>query len=165
MDRAEPPRPDYHFVTHWRFGAPLPEVWERVYRVERWPEWWKGVQSVVELQAGDAQGIGSVRRFTWRGVLPFRMVIDVRIVRVEPFTTIEGVASGTLEGRGLWRFSGDARHATVRCDWDVRATEPWMRVLAPLARPLFVWNHDVIMRRGARGLARALEGTLKPDGG
>ena len=143
-------------MTRWRLRAPLPEVWERVYRVERWPGWWKGLRSVVALQVGDAHGVGRVWRFAWQGVLPFRMIIDVRTVRVEPFAVIEGVASGAVEGRGRWRFSGDARHTTVRCDWRVRTTRAWMNVLAPLARPLFAWNHDVVMRRGARGLSRAL---------
>jgi hypothetical protein len=35
-----------------------------------------------------------------------------------------------------------------------------MNALAPLARPVFVHNHDVIMRRGAEGLARLLDARL-----
>ena len=32
--------------------------------------------------------------------------------------------------------------------------------LAPLARPLFAWNHDYVMRNGGRGLARLLDARL-----
>jgi hypothetical protein len=32
-----------------------------------------------------------------------------------------------------------------------------MNLLAPLARPIFEWNHDVIMRQGGEGLARLLD--------
>ena len=35
-----------------------------------------------------------------------------------------------------------------------------MNRLAPVARPLFAWNHDVVMRRGAEGLARLLGAQL-----
>ena len=35
-----------------------------------------------------------------------------------------------------------------------------MNLLAPLARPIFEWNHDVVMRRGAEGLARLLGARL-----
>jgi hypothetical protein len=35
-----------------------------------------------------------------------------------------------------------------------------MNRLAPLARPLFAWNHDVVMRQGAAGLARLLQAQL-----
>jgi hypothetical protein len=33
-----------------------------------------------------------------------------------------------------------------------------MNLLAPIARPLFAWNHDVIMRQGEEGLSRYLRG-------
>ena len=31
-----------------------------------------------------------------------------------------------------------------------------MNLLAPVARPLFKWNHDVVMNWGAEGLAKRL---------
>ena len=31
-----------------------------------------------------------------------------------------------------------------------------MNVLSPAARPLFAWNHDVVMRQGGEGLAQLL---------
>jgi hypothetical protein len=31
-----------------------------------------------------------------------------------------------------------------------------MNLLAPLAKPLFRWNHDALMRAGGIGLARRL---------
>jgi hypothetical protein len=37
-----------------------------------------------------------------------------------------------------------------------RANKPRMNLLAPAARPLFTWNHDVVMDWGAGGLARKL---------
>ena len=37
-------------------------------------------------------------------------------------------------------------------EWNVRTARPWMNRLAPVARPLFAWNHDVVMRQGAEGL-------------
>jgi hypothetical protein len=42
----------------------------------------------------------------------------------------------------------------------VTAAKPWMSRLCPLARPLFAWNHDHVMRGGGRGLARLLEARL-----
>jgi hypothetical protein len=35
-----------------------------------------------------------------------------------------------------------------------------MNRLAPLARPVFVWNHDYVMRQGAHGLATQLGAEL-----
>jgi hypothetical protein len=44
----------------------------------------------------------------------------------------------------------------VTYDWNVRTTKRWMNVLAPVARPAFEYNHNVVMRRGGEGLAQRL---------
>lgn len=44
----------------------------------------------------------------------------------------------------------------MRYEWDVRTTQWWMNALAPLARPVFAWNHDYVMRQGGEGLRRRL---------
>ena len=147
---------DYSFVTHWRFRAPLARVWELVYRSEEWPAWWRGVERVEQIEAGDAEGIGSVRRYTWRSKLPYKLAFDMRLTRVEPLSLIEGEAIGELTGAGLWHFSEDGDSTRVRYDWNVKTTKPWMNLLAPVARPVFKWNHDVVMNWGAEGLARKL---------
>jgi uncharacterized protein YndB with AHSA1/START domain len=146
----------YSFVTTWRFSAPVEAVWEAIFDSERWPLWWNGLEQVIELVPGDANRVGCVRRFTWKGRLPFRLVVDMRVIRVEPPTTLESIASGALEGRGLWSLARSAQGTTVRYDWQVRTTKRWMNLVAPLARPLFTWNHDVVMRRGEAGLRRTL---------
>jgi uncharacterized protein YndB with AHSA1/START domain len=148
---------DYNFVTVWRFRAPLAPVWDLIYHSEKWPEWWRGVERVEELQGGDAEGIGGVRRYTWKSKLPYRLAFDMRLTRVEPMSLIEGEAVGELAGMGRWRLTQDAGVTTVRYDWNVSTTKPWMNLLAPLARPVFKWNHDVVMGWGAEGLAKRLE--------
>jgi uncharacterized protein YndB with AHSA1/START domain len=48
----------YHFVTDWRFAAPLERVWSVVLDIERYPGWWKNFRR-VELVSGDGRSIGS----------------------------------------------------------------------------------------------------------
>jgi hypothetical protein len=69
---------------------------------------------------------------------------------------LEGRVDGELEGVGCCHFGSHQGLTTVRYDWQVRTTRPWMNLLAPLARPLFRWNHDAIMHAGGIGLARHL---------
>ncbi len=147
---------EYRFVTIWKAAAPLEAVWNEIYHSERWPEWWKGVEEVVELKKGDDLGVGSVRRYTWKSALPYRLSFESETVRVEPMSLLEGIARGELDGRGVWKLSSDSRHTTVRYDWQVRTSRAWMNLLAPVAEPLFKWNHDVIMGWGAKGLAGRL---------
>ncbi len=146
----------YDFVTIWRVRAPIESVWNEIYHTELWPTWWKGVEDVLELRKGDDIGVGSVRRYTWKSKLPYRLTFDMESVRVEAPTLLEGIATGELDGRGLWQFSSEGTETVARYDWKVHTTKSWMNLLVPLARPLFNWNHDVIMSWGAIGLAKRL---------
>jgi uncharacterized protein YndB with AHSA1/START domain len=148
--------PSYEFITVWRVKAPLEMVWNEIYYSEKWPEWWRGVEEVTELKKGDDLGVGSIRRYTWKSTLPYRLVFDVETVRVEPMTVIEGIARGELSGRGVWNIKVEGEYVTARYDWSVDTTKAWMNLIAPLARPLFKWNHDIVMSWGAEGLARRL---------
>ncbi len=72
-------------------------------------------------------------------------------------TTIEARAFGELEGTGLWTLTAEDENTTrVRYDWRVKTTKSWMNFIAPLAKPFFKWNHDVIMNWGGEGLAKKL---------
>ena len=154
---------DYRLVTLWCIEAPLEQVCDAISDSLNWPRWWRNVERVEELDSGDARGIGSVRRYTWRGRLPYRLTFDIRVVDAERLAWVEGTASGDLQGRGRWTFSTDGRVTRARFDWQVCTTTAWMNLTGPLARPLFRWNHDGIMRCGGEALARALDARLAAD--
>lgn len=146
----------YEFATIWRIKAPLDKVWNEIYHSEKWPEWWRGVEEVTELKKGDDLGTGSIRRYTWKSMLPYRLTFDMETVRVEPMIVIEGIAQGELSGRGVWNIKVEGDHVRARYDWQVDTTKTWMNLIAPLARPLFRWNHDIVMSWGAEGLSGRL---------
>ncbi|HEX6047557.1 MAG TPA: SRPBCC family protein [Pyrinomonadaceae bacterium] len=146
----------YEFVTIWRVNAPLESVWNEIYHSREWPTWWKGVESVVEVQKGDEAGVGSIHRYTWKSKLPYRLSFDMKTIRIEPPLLLEGIATGELQGRGLWELSASNGETNVRYDWRVETTKRWMNLLSPIARPLFEWNHNVVMSWGAQGLAERL---------
>jgi len=150
----------YRLTTLWRIDAPVERVYDAICQPARWPSWWWGVKNVVELEPGDDLGLGSLQRYTWRGLLPYALTFTIRVVRVTPAVALEGIASGELEGTGRWRFSQQGSTTSVCYEWRVRTVKGWMNVLAPVARPLFQWNHNVIMREGGKGLARLLDARL-----
>ena len=146
----------YGFVTIWRVRAPIESVWNEIYQSHDWPTWWKGVEKVVEVHKGDEEGVGSIHRYTWKSKLPYRLSFDMKTVRIEPPRLLEGIAFGELQGRGVWQLSTQANETIVRYDWNVVTTKSWMNFLAPIARPLFEWNHNVVMNWGAEGLEKRL---------
>ena len=148
---------DYEFVTVWTIDAPIERVWDVIEDADAWPEWWRGVLSVKELEKGDEDGVGSIRRTVWRSALPYNLEFDSEVLRVERLKLIEARAFGELDGHGLWQFEEIGANKTrVQYDWRVKTTKAWMNVLAPIARPFFRWNHDTIMGWGEEGLKKSL---------
>jgi uncharacterized protein YndB with AHSA1/START domain len=155
---------EYHFVSTWQIQAPIERVWEEIYHAERWPSWWKYVVGVEELEPGAADGVGNRRRLLFRTRLPYTLGFDVRVTRVQPPSILEAEATGELEGTGRWTFTPADGGTLVRYYWDIRTTRSWMNLLAPVARPVFKWNHDELMREGGESLARRLSVDLAlPD--
>ena len=147
---------DYAFVTRWRIGAPIERVFARIEDAAGWPSWWRGVRDVRVIEPGGEDGIGRVVRTTWRSRLPYDLTFNARMVRHDPPRALEVRAFGELEGAGRWELSPDGDATAVTYHWTVATNKWWMRLLAPVARPLFRWNHDAIMRWGGQGLASTL---------
>jgi len=151
----------YRFLTTWLIEAPVEPLFDAIHASERWPEWWRGVRSVERLEDGpDGSDVGAVGRYVWRSRIPYPVVFETRITRIERPHLLEGEASGELAGRGTWRLFEHEGLTAVVYDWDVRTTRAWMNLLAPVAGPVFRWNHDWVMARGGEGLAKLLGARL-----
>jgi Polyketide cyclase / dehydrase and lipid transport len=151
---------EYSFVTAWCLDAPIEPVFAAIDDAARWPQWWKGVTRAELVEPGAQDGIGREWRFTWRSRLPYDLTFDSRVTRREPPHLLEGAADGELVGVGRWRLYSGAAGTAVIYEWNVRTARAWMNRLAPVARPLFAWNHDAVMRQGGAGLARLLGAQL-----
>jgi hypothetical protein len=62
---------------------------------------------------------------------------------------------GDLSGRGLWTLTPTDGGTHVRFDWQVLADRPLLRILTPVLRPLFRWNHSWAIARAREGLEPA----------
>jgi uncharacterized protein YndB with AHSA1/START domain len=147
---------DYRFLTTWLLECDRERVWDAIYESEAWPEWWRGVEVAEKLAEGDELGIGQRGRYIWRSRIPYAVEFEIRTTRVERPLLLEGEATGGLEGTGRWRLFAEGDATAVLYEWNVRTTKPWMNLIAPLARPVFEWNHDWVMRNGGDGLAELL---------
>ncbi len=116
----------------------------------------ENVKCVELVKNGAIDDIGSIRRITWSTALPYTLSFVSELTQLEPLKRMEGVARGELTGKGIWTFSQAGNQTLVRYDWEVRTTKKWMNIFAPIARPLFHWNHDKVMEAGYDGLKKRL---------
>jgi uncharacterized protein YndB with AHSA1/START domain len=141
----------YRFRTLWTLPAPPAPVYEALERADDYPRWWRQVREVSRLD--DTSGVVRIR-----SVLPYDMTFTAREVRRDPAAGVLEIAlSGDMEGWARWTVTPDGAGARVRYDQVVDVRKPLLRRLAVPCRPAFRVNHRLMMRTGARGLARHLE--------
>lgn len=148
----------FKLVSRWSIPAPVESVWDQLRHTQDWPRWWPYVQEVSELRAGGRDGVGGVQRFVWRSRLPYRIVLVTRVTRIDRLRFIEAEVMGDLRGTGRWYLRPFQGTTLVRYEWRVRLHKPWMQRLAPCLRPVYVWNHNAVMRAGEAGLTARLAG-------
>ena len=148
---------EYHFVTHWTFSAPLEKVWNEIRSMDTWPEWWKYVKCVELIRPGGLDDLQSVRRITWSTALPYTLTFDSELTGLIPMKRMEGNVFGELTGKGIWTFHFENGKTYVKYEWNVKTLKWWMNFFAPVAKPIFKWNHDKVMSAGYEGLKHKLE--------
>lgn len=146
----------YSWTTTWMIEAPLELVWQAIRNSEDWPRWWTHFVHVEEVDAGNAEGIGNRRRYTLKTRLPYRIQFEATTTRIEKPHLLEGAVKGEVEGIGRWQLQAQDHVTAVRYDWEVRTNHPLFDLLAPIASPIFKWNHHKLMLAGGRGLGKHL---------
>lgn len=149
----------YRFVTELRVTAPA----EAVYGAIVAPDWagaWSDATRVEQVRDGDATGLGACFDATVRAPVGYTLSARIETVEARPWSLLRMHATGSVEGTGLWELDPAEGTTAVTFIWDVRTTETWMNVLAPVARPLFERSHGIVVRRAAETAARSLDAEL-----
>ena len=116
-----------------------------------YPQWWKPVY--IDVDADGEPEVGKESRQHFKGRLPYHLHTRSTITRLEPPQVIEADVDGDLRGHGKWTLTENADGGThVRFDWQVFADKPLLRVLTPILRPAFRWNHAWAIARAREGL-------------
>jgi len=147
---------EFVLVSHWHLDAPIRRVWDALHEPTDWPRWWPFVAAVEKLQGGDTDGVGARYRFHWTSRLPYSIRLVTQVLEVTKPRAIRASAAGDLEGEGTWRLAERDGGTDVEYTWRVNLDRAWMRLFAPLMRPVFTWNHNAVMTAGESGLRRYL---------
>ena len=136
-----------------------------------WPSWWPDCSFAAPLvRTRPASNLqedilkATTSYLNFKAVLGYTLTISIHPTMVVTPNEIEFDAGGHLEGTGRVTLASGGKGATTRMDieWKVRPTQRWMNLLTPIAAPVFTAAHTLMMRRGEKGLRRALAvGTTK----
>lgn len=148
-------RASYNFTSHWQVNAPFEKVWEIIASYDTWTTWWAGLDR-LEAVHETPDHVGSRAKLIWRAKLGYRLETIISITSIEAPRLINFDSAGSLEGNGSWLVEGEGKNSRITITWNVATTKPWMNLLSPILRPIFVASHHGLMRAGERGLNRHL---------
>jgi hypothetical protein len=100
----------------------------------------------------------------WRSRIPYELEFEFAVRELDEPCSMSGEATGALTGSGHWRLFEQDGVTAVTYEWNVCTAKAWMNVLGPVAKPVFEYNHNVVMRWGGEGLARRLDCKLLAAG-
>ena len=141
---------DYLFIDEWDVDAPREAVFEALADATTYPEWWRPVYIAVE--ADGPVGLGQVSKTEFKGRLPYHLKTRSEITRLERPNTFEVNVVGDLTGKGVWTLTQRNGKVHIHFDWRVIADRPLLRILTPVLRPVFRWNHNWSIKRAIEGL-------------
>ena len=141
---------EYVFIDEWDVGAPQEAVFDALADARTYPEWWRPVY--ISVEADGPPQVGRVSHQEFKGRLPYHLNTRSAIVRMDRPREFEVSVEGDLTGHGVWTLTPVDDRVHIRFDWRVFADRPVLRVLTPVLRPLFRWNHNWSIQRAIEGL-------------
>jgi len=151
----------YHFEDHWSVPFPIEKVWEVLSQPEDYPQWWRGVYlsaEPLEAEAQDAKRVAVVAR----GWLPYRLRFTIQTLTLQKPELIEFKATGDfVTDVSRWVLKSEGNRTSVTLEWNPRAEKPVVKLLSPILKPLFRWNHHWTMKRGQRQIVEYLRDGMR----
>ena len=138
----------YSFTSRWHLDASRDQVWEELDALLASDDpfvWWPGLRS--------RRGTDDDIHVTASSPVGYRLRFRLHDLVETPRDRVTLRSDGDLSGAATMAFAPvDAGHSTIDVTWDVEATPRWMHATERLLRPVFVFAHDSVMRRGERAL-------------
>ncbi|TMA13506.1 MAG: hypothetical protein E6J89_01120 [Deltaproteobacteria bacterium] len=151
----------YHFEDHWSVPFPIEKVWEVLSQPEDYPQWWRGVYlsaEPLEAEAQDAKRVAVVAR----GWLPYRLRFTIQTLTLQKPELIEFKATGDfVTDVSRWVLKSEGNRTSVTLEWNPRAEKLVVKLLSPILKPLFRWNHHWTMKRGQRQIVEYLRDGMR----
>ena len=141
----------YRFRSTWLVAGRPDRVFDVLGDLATYPQWWPEVRSIRQIDDVTAGAV--IRAF-----LPYSLHLVMRqVVKDRQTGELKVSLGGDLEGYSRFLIEPRDAGCVLHYRQEVVARKRLLRMLAPIARPLFSVNHLIMMKRGNRGLTRYLE--------
>lgn len=148
----------FRFVEQWTIPGFSPDVvWDVLSDAELLPDWWgDAYKDVVPLNRLGKGKVGARAKARARGALPYELNFIIEAAELVPGKLVVVKTFGDFDG--IWRAELSPQGDGTRVDltWEVIVERPILKLLSPLLRPAFAWNHRWTTPRGEAGLRRYL---------
>ncbi len=148
--------PTFNLITTWKIPASIEACWFSILEVEAWPNWWKYVDKVIEIDPGEENGINNRHKYFWSTCLPYHLNFELCVTQLIPYQLISFNAKGDLTGSGCCKLTQHNHYTQIQFEWNIQTTKLWMTLIAYIAYPVFKWNHRQVMHSGEQSLIRKL---------
>jgi hypothetical protein len=143
---------EYRFRSQWVLPAPHERVYDALEDLGSYPRWWREVKEAEQVsdEAFDLR---------CRATLPYDLYFTTTQSRRDREAgVLEARMTGDLDGFSRWSIQPSGTGTLAVFEEEVEATKRLLRVLAPVARPVFRLNHWLMMQHGQNGLRAYLDG-------
>ncbi len=130
-------------------------MWEIVQEVDRFETWWPWLED-FRLE-GESLDKGAVLSGVVAPPLPYRMRIEVELLRCDPPNNIEALIHGDLEGEASIEMTPHGSGTTVEVAWNVEMMQRPMRLADRFTHPLLQWGHDRVVEVTVAAFRRRLK--------
>jgi hypothetical protein len=140
----------------WSFEVGADRLWDRFTEVERYVDWWPWLRS-FDPADGFRPGV------RWHCVvtppLPYLVRFTVQLDRIEHGRRVDATVRGDIRGTAVLTVHDDAGGSTARLVSELAPSNPVLRGVGRVARPMVEWGHDWVLDQGLRQFVRnAIDG-------
>jgi hypothetical protein len=146
----------YQFRSVWKIEASRKEVWQTLAANPfSWPDWWPELKNVHNVNL-KKELTGSSFNCDWKAK-GYKLKTNVRVSKLHYLEDVTLQANGDLTGTALCTISEVDGKTHIEIVMRATTNKRWMNLLSPILRPIFAYNHHLVMRRGERGLQNYLQ--------
>jgi len=139
----------------WSFPIGPDDLWERIVATDEYRTWWPWLR-----QFDGGGGLASGERWTCvvAPPLPYTVRFHIDFDAVEPTRLVESTVSGDIAGTARLTIEPETDGSLARLVSSLHPTNPLLRGVGVVARPLVEFGHNWILDEGRRQFVdRAVE--------